>query len=436
MGRTKVIILGAAGRDFHNFLVYFKDREEYEVVAFTASQIPGIEARVFPRELAGPNYIKDIPIFLEKDLPSLIKALDIDEVVLAYSDLSYEEVMHKASIVLACGADFRLMGPKTTMLSSKKPVISVCAVRTGAGKSTVSLKVCDVLKNWGKRVVVVRHPMPYGDLLKQTCQRFAAREDLKKYECTIEEREEYEPYLERGITVYSGIDHRKILGEAEREADLILWDGGNNDLPFYWPSIHIVVADPHRPGHELRYHPGEANLRMADIVVVNKVDTANKEDVEIVVKNIKMVNPRATIIKAHSEIIADKPELIVGRRVLAVEDGPTLTHGGMTYGAAFLAAKRYHAKEIINPKPFAVGSIISVFDQYPGLKVLPAMGYGGKQIKELQETINKSDCEVVIAGTPMDLGKTIKVSKPVVRLKYQLKEVDIKLEDALKSIKS
>jgi predicted GTPase len=366
----------------------------------------------------------------------LIKAHDIDEVVLAYTDLSYEEVMHKASIVLACGADFRLMGPKTTMLSSKKPVIAVCAVRTGAGKSTVSLRVCDVLKNWGKRVVVVRHPMPYGDLLKQTCQRFTAREDLKKYECTIEEREEYEPYLERGITVYSGIDHRKILGEAEREADLILWDGGNNDLPFYWPSIHIVVADPHRPGHELRYYPGEANLRMADIVVVNKVDTANKEDVEIVVKNIKMVNPRATIIKARSEIITDKPELIAGRRVLAVEDGPTLTHGGMTYGAAFLAAKRYHAKEIINPKPFAVGSIIDVFNQYPGLKVLPAMGYGEKQIKELQETINKSDCEVVIAGTPMDLGRTIKVNKPVVRLRYELKEIDIKLEDTLKSIKS
>jgi len=339
--RTKVIIMGAAGRDFHNFNVFFKDNEDYEVVAFTAAQIPGIAGRTYPKELAGSLYGRDIPIYPEDELQGLIKEHGIDQVILAYSDLSHEAVMQKASLVLAAGADFRLMGTKTTMLLSKTPVISVCAVRTGSGKSPTSQKLVGILNERGLRVVVVRHPMPYGDLRRQECQRFATMDDCVRHECTIEEREEYEPYICCGTVVYSGIDHKKILASAEKEADIIIWDGGNNDIPFYKPDLHIVVADPHRPGHELTYYPGEVNVLLADVVIVNKVDSAKKEDVELVIKNVKSINKRAKIIRARSAVVADNPELIKGKRVLVVEDGPTLTHGGMTFGAGGIAAKKY-----------------------------------------------------------------------------------------------
>lgn len=430
--KTKVIIMGAAGRDFHNFNVFFRDNGDYEVVAFTAAQIPGIARRVYPKELAGPLYRKDIPIYPEEELHALIKKYDVDQVILAYSDLSHEMVMQKASLVLAAGADFRLMGTKSTMLKSKKPVLSVCAVRTGAGKSPTSQKLVDLLKEKGYKVVVVRHPMPYGDLRKQECQRFAALEDCIRYECTIEEREEYEPYICCGTTVYSGINHKKILSMAEKEADIIIWDGGNNDIPFYKPDLHIVIADPHRAGHELTYYPGNINVRLADIVIVNKVDSARKEDVELVIKNVKSINNKATIIKANSVITVDRQELIKDRRALVVEDGPTLTHGGMAYGAGVIAAKKYGAKEIIDPRKYAVGSISKVYGQYPHLgAVLPAMGYSEAQVKELEATINAADCDVVVAGTPIDLGSLLKLNKPVVRVRYRIEEADVKLEDVL-----
>jgi len=430
--KTKVIIMGAAGRDFHNFNVFFRDNGDYEVVAFTAAQIPGIARRVYPKELAGPLYRKDIPIYPEEELHALIKKYDVDQVILAYSDLSHEMVMQKASLVLAAGADFRLMGTKSTMLKSKKPVLSVCAVRTGAGKSPTSQKLVDLLKEKGYKVVVVRHPMPYGDLRKQECQRFAALEDCIRYECTIEEREEYEPYICCGTTVYSGINHKKILSMAEKEADIIIWDGGNNDIPFYKPDLHIVIADPHRAGHELTYYPGNINVRLADIVIVNKVDSARKEDVELVIKNVKSINNKATIIKANSVITVDRQELIKDRRALVVEDGPTLTHGGMAYGAGVIAAKKYGAKEIIDPRKYAVGSISKVYVQYPHLgAVLPAMGYSEAQVKELEATINAADCDVVVAGTPIDLGSLLKLNKPVVRVRYRIEEADVKLEDVL-----
>lgn len=430
--KTKVIIMGAAGRDFHNFNVFFRDNRDYEVIAFTAAQIPGIAGRAYPIELAGSLYRKDIPIYPEEELLKLIKEYDIDQVVLAYSDLSHETVMQKASIVLAAGADFRLMGTKSTMLGSKKPVISVCAVRTGAGKSPTSQKLVDILKQKGFKVVVVRHPMPYGDLLKQECQRFASMEDCIRNECTIEEREEYEAYICCGSVVYSGVDFEKILRSAEEEADIIIWDGGNNDIPFFRPDLHIVIADPHRAGHELTYYPGEVNVLLADVVIVNKVDSARKEDVELVIKNVRSINRKALIIKANSVITVDNPGLIKGKRVLAVEDGPTLTHGGMAFGAGLLAAKKYGAKDIVDPRPHAVGSIATVFEKYAHLgPVLPAMGYSDVQMKELEMTINAADCDTVIAGTPIDLGRLLKLNKPVVRVKYRIEEVDIKLEDVI-----
>jgi predicted GTPase len=422
MPKVKVIIMGAAGRDFHNFNVYFRDNDAYEVVAFTATQIPGIEGRIYPPELAGRNYPKGIPIYPEEELPRLIREYDIDQVVFAYSDVSHEYVMHKASIALANGADFRLMGPKTTMLTAKVPVISVGAVRTGSGKSQTSRQVAKILKSKGLNVVVIRHPMPYGDLRKQVCQRFASYEDLDKYECTIEEREEYEPHIDNGIIVYAGVDYEKILREAEKEADIIVWDGGNNDIPFYKPDLHIVVADPHRAGHEITYHPGEANLRMANFVIINKVDTADPKNISLVKENTRKVNPNAVILEASSPITADKPELIKGKRALVIEDGPTLTHGNMPYGAATILAKQLGASEIADPRPYAVGSIKEAYEEYPHLgAVLPALGYGEKQIEELKETISRTPCDVVVIGTPVDLRRIMEINKPTVRVKYELK---------------
>jgi len=422
MPKVKVIIMGAAGRDFHNFNVYFRDNDAYEVVAFTATQIPGIEGRIYPPELAGRNYPKGIPIYPEEELPKLIREHDVDQVVFAYSDVSHEYVMHKASIALANGADFRLMGSKTTMLTAKVPVISVGAVRTGSGKSQTSRQVAKILKSKGVNVVVIRHPMPYGDLRKQVCQRFASYEDLDKYECTIEEREEYEPHIDNGIIVYAGVDYEKILREAEKEADIIVWDGGNNDIPFYKPDLHIVVADPHRAGHEITYHPGEANLRMANVVIINKVDTADPKNISLVKENIRKVNPNAVILEASSPITADKPELIKGKRALVIEDGPTLTHGNMPYGAATILAKQLGASEIADPRPYAVGSIKEAYEEYPHLgAVLPALGYGEKQIEELKETISRTPCDVVVIGTPVDLRRIMEINKPPVRVKYELK---------------
>ena len=419
--RKKVIIMGAAGRDFHNFNVYFRNNRRYEVVAFTATQIPGIQCRVYPPELAGTDYPSGIPIYPEEELPQLIKELDVDQVVFAYSDVSHEYVMHKASMVLANGANFCLMGLKTTMLKARVPVISVCAVRTGAGKSQTSRQIAKILKDKGLRVVVVRHPMPYGDLKKQVWQRFASYQDLDKYECTIEEREEYEPHIDNGIVVYAGVDYGKILEEAQKEAEIIVWDGGNNDAPFLRPDLHIVVADPHRAGHELTYYPSEVNLRLANVVIVNKVDTADSAKVEQVKANVKSVNPDALILDAASPITADKPELIKGKRVLVIEDGPTVTHGDMPYGAATIAAKKFGAKEIVNPKPYAVGSIKETYAQYAHLgSILPAVGYGEKQIAELKETIDATPCDVVLLGTPIDLRKVINLNKPTVRVKYEL----------------
>jgi predicted GTPase len=433
MQKIKVVIMGAAGRDFHNFNVYFRNNSAYEVVAFTATQIPGIEGRTYPPELAGPNYPKGIPIYPEEELPKLIKEHDVDQVIFAYSDVSYEYVMHKASIVLASGADFRLMGPKTTMLKAKVPVVSVGAVRTGSGKSQTSRQVAKILKNKGLRVVVVRHPMPYGDLRKQIWERFASYEDLGKYECTIEEREEYEPHIDNGIIVYAGVDYGKILEEAEKEADVIVWDGGNNDLPFYKPDLHIVVADPHRAGHEVAYHPGEANLRMANVVIINKVDTADPQNVKQVKENVKMVNPKAMILDAASPITADKPELIKGKRALVIEDGPTLTHGNMPYGAGTIIAQRLGAKEIVDPKPYAVGSIKETYKKYAHLgTILPAIGYGEKQIAELKETIDRTPCDVVVIGTPIDLRRVMTINKPTVRVNYELQVLGpISLEQVL-----
>jgi len=422
MQKIKVVIMGAAGRDFHNFNVYFRNNDAYEVVAFTATQIPGIESRNYPAELAGAMYPKGIPIFPEEELPRLIKEHDVDQVVFAYSDVSHEYVMHKASAVLANGADFRLMGPKTTMLKSKVPVVSVCAVRTGSGKSQTSRQVAKILKSKGLRVAAIRHPMPYGDLRKQVWQRFASYEDLDKHECTIEEREEYEPHIDNGIVVYAGVDYEKILREAEKESDVIVWDGGNNDLPFYKPDLSIVVADPHRAGHELTYHPGEANLRMANIIIINKVDTADPQKVKLVKENAKMANPSAIILEASSPVTADMPDLIKGKKVLVIEDGPTLTHGGMPYGAGMILAKNCGASEIVDPRPYAVGSIKEAYRRFPHLgPLLPALGYSGKQVAELKETIDRVPCDVVVMGTPIDLRRVIAINKPSVRVRYELR---------------
>ena len=420
----RVIIMGAAGRDFHNFNVYFRDNPDYQVVAFTATQIPNIEGRRYPPELAGRLYPDGIPIYPEEELTDLIRRYQVDQVVFAYSDVSHEYVMHKASQALVAGADFRLMGTGSTMLTSRKPVVAVCAVRTGSGKSQTTRHVCDVLRRMGHRVVVVRHPMPYGDLTAQAVQRFATYEDLDRYRCTIEEREEYEPHIDRGVVVYAGVDYERILRQAEEEADIVVWDGGNNDLPFFRPDLHIVVADPHRPGHEVRYHPGEANLRAADVVVINKVDTADPGGVAQVRENILEVNPQAIVIEAASPIFVEDPRAIQGRRVLVIEDGPTLTHGEMAYGAGVTAARRFGAAELVDPRPYAVRSIAEAFRKYPHIgPLLPAMGYGEEQIRDLEETINATPCDLVLAATPVDIRRLLKVRYPVDRVRYELQVI-------------
>ncbi|MEE9151902.1 MAG: cyclic 2,3-diphosphoglycerate synthase [Thermoplasmata archaeon] len=423
MLRNKVVIMGAAGRDFHNFNLFFRDSEEYEVVAFTAAQLPNIDDRRYPKELAGKLYPAGIPILPEKELPEIIRENDVSEVILAYSDLSHMEVMHKASLVLSCGADFWLMGTKNTMLESKVPVISICAVRTGCGKSQTTRKIATILRAKGRKVVVVRHPMPYGDLVKQAVQRFEILEDLDKHDCTIEEREEYEPHITQGTVVYAGVDYGKILAEAEKEANIIIWDGGNNDFSFFKPDLNIVVLDPHRPNHEVRYHPGETNFRMADVLIINKIGTASRENVNVLRNNIEKINPNAVIIEAESTISVDDPLMIKGKRVLVVEDGPSVTHGEMPYGAGEIAVKKFHAAEIVDPRIHAVGSIKEVYEKYPHLeKILPAMGYTDEQIEELERTINACECDVVVAGTPINLARVVNVNKPIVRVKYELQE--------------
>ncbi len=419
--KIKVLIVGAAGRDFHDFNTFWRHQSRYEVVAFTAAQIPDIDGRVYPPKLCGSRYPKGIPIEPEERMAELIRKHDVDQVVMAYSDLPHKEVMHKAALANAAGADFRIMGTKNTMLSSNKPVIAICAVRTGCGKSQTARAVTATLKSMNKRVAVIRHPMPYGDLTEQICQRFATLEDMDKHKCTIEEREEYEPHIRAGNLVFAGVDYGRILKQAEKEADVILWDGGNNDVSFYRPDLYIVVTDPHRPGHELSFYPGETNTRLADVIIVNKVDTADAADVKAVIANVKSVNPKAKIIKATSPVTVDTPKAIKGKRVLLVEDGPTLTHGGMRFGAAYVAAKRWGAKKIIDPRPFAVGSIKKTFKKYDHLtEILPAMGYGTKQMKELERTINAAKCDLVLVGTPIDLAALLKLNKPSLRVRYEL----------------
>jgi predicted GTPase len=422
----RVVIAGAAGRDFHNFNVVYRGRDDVEVVAFTATQIPDIDGRVYPAKLAGERYPRGIRILPEEELADLVSRERVDEVVFAYSDVTHEHVMHVGSIAMAAGADYALLGPRSTMIASDKPVVAVCAVRTGSGKSQTTRYVAAVLRDAGKRVAVLRHPMPYGDLTKQAVQRFERYEDLDAADCTIEEREEYEPHLAEGNLVFAGIDYAAILSRAEEEADVIVWDGGNNDTPFIRPDLHIVVVDPHRPGHELRYHPGETNLRMADVCVVNKTDTAPPEGVEAVLDSIHRVNPGAEIVRAASPFFVEggRADEIRGKRVLAVEDGPTLTHGEMTYGAAVLAAKQHGAAALVDPRPFAVGSIAETFEQYPHVAgLLPAMGYGRKQMEELRETIARSDADLVLIGTPIDLRRVIELDKPALRVTYRLQEL-------------
>jgi predicted GTPase len=423
--RTKVLIAGAAGRDFHNFNVVYRGREDYEVVAFTATQIPDIAGRVYPPLLAGDLYPEGIPIHPEAELADLIREHDVDEVVFAYSDVTHEHVMHVASKALAAGASFRLLSPHDTALTATKPVVAICAVRTGSGKSQTTRRVAQLLRDDGKRVAVLRHPMPYGDLTKQVVQRFARYEDLDAADCTIEEREEYEPHLAEGNLVFAGIDYAAILEAAEQEADVIVWDGGNNDTPFIRPNVHITVVDPHRPGHELRYHPGETNLRMAHVCVVNKVDSAEQSGIDAVLESIRTVNPEAKVVLANSPIyVEENGTRIAGKRVLAIEDGPTLTHGEMTYGAAVLAAKAHGAAELVDPKPHAVGSIAATFDEYPHVgELLPAMGYGRKQMGDLAETIKRSSPDLVLIGTPIDLRRLIDFGVPALRVTYRLEEV-------------
>jgi len=430
----KIIIMGAAGRDFHNFNVYFRDNKNYNVVAFTATQIPDIEGRKYPAELAGKLYPMGIPIHAESELANLIKKHAVDDVVFAYSDVKHVTVMNRASLVMAAGANFRLLGPRDTMIPSKKPVLSVCAVRTGSGKSQTSRKAALILKKKGRRVAVIRHPMPYGNLVEQKVERFGTYEDLKKYKCTIEEREEYEPHIKEGIVVWAGVDYGAILAEAEKEADVILWDGGNNDFSFYKSDLEIVVADPHRAGHELLYHPGETNFRRADVIVINKMDTASKENFKLVLDNIQAYNPKAKVIKANSKIIVRDGEAIRGKRVLVIEDGPTLTHGEMRFGAGVVAAEKYGAKELVDPRPYAVGSIKETFKKYSHLdKVLPAMGYGDKQTRELNETINKVKCDLIVSATPIDLNRLIKTDKKLLVVGYELDEIGKPdLEEVLK----
>jgi len=421
---TRIIIMGAAGRDFHNFNTVFRDDPASRVVAFTATQIPNIDGRRYPKQLAGPLYPEGVPIHPEADLPQLIRELEADQVVFAYSDLSHEAVMHKASQVLACGADFRLIGPKATMLAARVPVVSVCAVRTGSGKSQTTRRVAAILRARGRKVVCVRHPMPYGDLVRQRVQRFAAVEDLERHQCTIEEREEYEPHIAAGGVVYAGVDYAAILAEAEKEADVLVWDGGNNDLPFYRPDLEIVVADPHRPGHERTYHPGEANLRRAHVVVINKIDSAGRDGVEVVRRSIRELNPGAVVVDAASPLFVDDAHEIRGKRVLAIEDGPTLTHGEMKYGAGVLAALRHGAAEVVDPRPYAFGRVAETFASYPGIgTLLPAMGYGEEQTRDLEATIARTPCDLVLVATPIDLRRVLRIQQPTKRVTYELQEI-------------
>ncbi len=425
MSKTKTLIMGAAGRDFHVFNTCFRNNSQVEVVAFTATQIPNIDGRRYPAELAGEGYPDGIPIRAEEDVIELIKKHDIDNVVFAYSDVTHEYVMHKASTILAAGANFQLMGTKNTYVKSTKPLIAICAVRTGCGKSQTTRRVVNLLKEKGiEKIAVIRHPMPYGDLVAQRVQRFASLQDLKDHDCTIEEMEEYEPHINANTVVYAGVDYEAILREAEKEADVIIWDGGNNDLPFYAPDLFITVADPHRAGHELSYYPGESNFKAADVIVLNKLVTADLDNIELVRENVHHVNPQAIVVEAASPIYVEYPEIIKGKRVLVVEDGPTLTHGEMTYGAGVVAARKFGASEMIDPRPYAVGTIADTFEKYPDVGILlPAMGYGTKQIKDLEETINRTDCDSVIIATPIDLSRIVKIDKPYTRVMYELQEI-------------
>ena len=435
MAPVRTLIMGAAGRDFHNFNTFFRDNKDYEVVAFTATQIPNIDDRKYPAVLAGSLYPDGITIYPESELVRLIKDLKVEQVVFSYSDLPYNYVMSKAALVNALGADFRLMGASATQVKSSKPVVAVCAVRTGCGKSQTTRRVSLILRDMGYKVAAIRHPMPYGDLAKQAVQRFETYADLDKHECTIEEREEYEPHLDNSVIVYAGVDYEAILRQAEQEVDIILWDGGNNDFSFYKADFTIVVADPHRPGHEKSYYPGETNVRMADAFVINKVDTADYADVLTVRDNLHVLNPDAVIIEAASPLFVDDPEAIRGKRVLVIEDGPTLTHGEMKYGAATVAAQRFGAGEIIDPRPFAVGTIVDTYEKYPEIGILlPAMGYGDKQMRDLEKTIENADVDIVVSGTPIDLTRVVKVNKPMQRVRYELQEIGVPtLEDLLKA---
>lgn len=434
MPKERIIIMGAAGRDFHNFNVYYRNNPGFEVVAFTATQIPNIDDRKYPRDLAGDLYPDGIPIYGEEELESLIKELNIDNVVFSYSDVSHDCIMQKAAQVNALGANFTLLGVDRTMIKSVKPVISICAVRTGCGKSQTTRKVIQLLKSFNKKVVAIRHPMPYGDLAKQAVQRFARYEDLDEHDCTIEEREEYEPHINAGIVVYAGVDYERILREAEKEADIIIWDGGNNDTSFYKSDLEIVVADPLRVGDEMSYYPGHTNLRRAHVIVINKIDSASLEEIEELRRNIHSVNPNAVVIDAASPITVDDPEYIRGKRVLVIEDGPTLTHGESLFGAGIVAAEKFGAVELVDPRPFAVGSIIDTFEKYPHIQsLLPAMGYGPQQVKDLQETINRTDCDIVVSATPINLNKIVDVNKRLVNVNYELEEIGFpKLIDTLK----
>ena len=438
MTRKNVIIIGAAGRDFHNFNTYYRDNDTYNVVAFTAAQIPDIDGRKYPAELAGKLYPSGIPIYAQDDLQKLIKDLDVDICAFSYSDLSYQEVMAVGAIVNDAGADFIMIGPKYTQIKSTKPVIAVGAVRTGCGKSQTSRRIIELLMEKGLKVVAIRHPMPYGDLVAQKVQRFATVEDLAKHKCTIEEMEEYEPHVVRGNVIYAGVDYEAILREAEKEADVILWDGGNNDFAFYKPDLMITVVDPHRPGHELNYYPGEVTLRQADVVVINKMDSSSPENIQIVRENIEKVNSKAIVVDGASPLTVHNPELIKGKRVLVVEDGPTLTHGHMKLGAGTVAARKYGAKELVDPRPFLVGRLKETFDIYPNIgSLLPAMGYGKQQIEDLEKTINNTDCDSVVIATPIDLNRIIKIKKPTTKVDYDLQEIgkpDLKdvLEDFVK----
>ena len=427
MNRRNIVIIGAAGRDFHNFNVYYRGNEQFNVVAFTAAQIPNIDNRKYPSELAGKLYPKGIPIFAEEELTYLIEKFDVDECVFSYSDVPYQKVMALSALVNAAGANFTLLGPKATMLKSTKPVISVCATRTGCGKSQTARKVIEILMAQGLKVVAVRHPMPYGDLVAQKVQRFATLDDLKKYHCTIEEMEEYEPHIVRGNVIYAGVDYEAILRAAENDpngCDLIIWDGGNNDFPFFKPDLAITVVDPHRPGNELSYYPGEVNLRIADVIIINKIDTANPEGIQTVSQNIALVNPQATVIYAASPVRVDHPEIIRDKRVLVIEDGPTLTHGEMQIGAGIIAARQYGARECVDPRPFVVGKLAETFQKYPKIgPLLPAMGYSEDQIHDLEDTIARTDCDSVVIGTPIDLTRILKIKQPSTRVYYELQEI-------------